>query len=164
MGKDHALETDAPHTAPDGSRLRIAVIVSDYNSEITSALLEDALAELRSCGVADENIFQARVPGAFELPVAAQAALQRGDIDAVICLGCVIRGETSHYDVICDSISHALPAVALKFNRPVIAGVLTTENIAQARARAGAEKGPKGRQAARAALAMCRTLRDLGAG
>ena len=146
---------------PDGRGLRIAVIVSDFNSEITSQLLADCRSELLACNVSEDDIIIARTPGAFEIPVAAKAALSRGDIDAVVCLGCVIRGETTHYDYICDALAHALQRVSLEFSRPVLSGVLTTENIAQARARAGAEKGPKGRETARAALAMCRSLAHL---
>lgn len=153
---------------PSGAGLKIALVVSDFNSEITSELERGALEELKLQGVKPDDILTLRVPGAFELPLGAQSAFENAltqrEIDAVICLGCVIRGETSHYDFICNSCASALQTVALKFGKPVIAGVLTTENIEQARARSGGARGHKGRESALAALAALKMVHALSAG
>lgn len=148
-----------------GSGLKIALVVSDFNSEITAELERGAVDELMRHGVSSDDISILRVPGAFELPLGALSIFEKSPetfastkVDAVICLGCVIRGETSHYDFICNSCAAALQEVALKYRKPVIAGVLTTENIEQARARSGGDKGHKGRDSALAALRMIDAL------
>ncbi len=178
MGHNHISETytseSDPKAAPEspdmsGADLKIALVVSDFNGEISAELERGAVDELIRNGVMPDDISILRVPGAFELPLGAQSVFEKSQrafppqgVDAVICLGCVIRGETSHYDFICNSCAAALQTVALKYGKPVIAGVLTTENIEQARARSGGDKGHKGRESALAALQMNHALSTAG--
>lgn len=165
MGYDHTSKSEKADGSPgaSGAGLRIALVVSDFNREITAELERGAIEELKQHGVNAEDILTLSVPGAFELPLGAQSMFEKysqepGQVDAVICLGCVIRGETTHYDFICNSCASALQKVALKYGKPVIAGVLTTESIKQASARAGGDKGHKGRDSALAALKMVYAL------
>ncbi len=132
---------------------RVAVITSTFNSEITSRLKEGALKTLSEWGLSGESVLQIDVPGAYELPLAAGWALKE-KLDAVIALGCVIRGETTHYDYVCQSAERGLSRLQLKYLKPVVFGVLTTENYDQALARAGGAHGHKGEEAAWAALRM----------
>jgi len=148
----------APIGDPDGSGLAIAVVVSRFNERITDRLLEGCVRELRRLGVADGAVDVFRVPGAFELPQAAARCADAAGHDAVICLGAVIRGETSHYDHVADCASAGVAAVARAARIPVIFGVLTTEDEAQALARSGGERGHHGEYAARAAVEMARLL------
>jgi len=138
----------------NAKRLKIAVIVSRFNGLITGCLLEGALERLSELGVTRSDITTIEVPGAFELPQAANILLQNGNYDAIICLGCVIRGETSHYDYICQSCASGLSTLSLDTGIPIIFGVLTTENLEQAKARCGGEHGHKGRDSAGAAVEM----------
>lgn len=133
---------------------KIAVVVSEFNSEITEELCDGAQARLLERGVVAENITVIRVPGAVEIPLAAKLLAKLKKYHAIICLGAVIRGETSHYDYVCQQVSQGCQQVMLSFDIPVIFGVLTTENEAQALARVGGIEGHKGREAADAALAM----------
>ena len=140
--------------------LRVAVIASRFNAPVVDALVAGALDALAEDGVAKDAVTLLRVPGAWELPLAA-AWLARGKrCDAVVALGCVVRGETSHYDVIVDESARGLAAVALETGVPVANGVLACENEAQARARSGDGEANKGREAARAALEMAK-LREV---
>ena len=137
---------------------RVAVLTSTFNSEITYRLKEGALKTLVKWGFAGENLKEIDVPGAYELPLAAAWALKE-NFDAVIALGCVIRGETTHYDYVCQSVERGLSRLQLKSLKPVVFGVLTTENYEQALARAGGQHGHKGEEAAWVALRML-TLRE----
>lgn len=140
---------------PKGLGLRIAIVWSEWNSEITSGLLQGAKSALLDCGVEESKILTHQVPGSFELPLGAQFLLETSnDFDAVICLGSVIRGETAHFDFVCDSTSKGIMDVGLKYNVPVIFGVLTDDNIDQSRARSGGRLGNKGTEAAITALKM----------
>ncbi len=141
-----------------GRGLRIAIVVSRFNDDITSKLLEGALDGLRSCGVEDEDVTVARVPGALELGVVAQALARSGAYSALVCLGCVIRGETGHYDVVVTQGTAALARVALDTGVPIGMGVITTENEEQAMDRAGGRMGNKGRDAALVAVEMANLL------
>jgi 6,7-dimethyl-8-ribityllumazine synthase len=141
-------------TRIDLSSTRIAVIVSEWNEEITDALFHGAQASLLAHGVHKENIIRKNVPGSFELTLGAQWMAQRDGIDAVICLGCVIQGETPHFDYICQAVAYGITEVGLKTGKPVIFGVLTTLNKQQALDRAGGKYGNKGEEAALTAIQM----------
>lgn len=135
-------------------RLKIGIVVSDWNEQITEALYSGAFQTLVEVGVARENIERMNVPGSFELSLGGQWMAQRDEIDAVICLGCVIQGDTKHFDFICDAVAHGITNVGLKYNKPVIFGVLTTNDMKQAIDRAGGKHGNKGDEAAATALGM----------
>ncbi len=134
--------------------MSIAIIVSRFNPNITERLLTGTLERLRELNLTEVDWQVCWVPGAVELPLAAQQFAKREDCDAVICLGAVIRGETDHYQYVCEQVSYGCQRVALDFDIPVIFGVLTTENEEQALARSGGEQGHKGRDAADAAVSM----------
>ena len=139
---------------PDVSGKTFALLVSEWNDTITGSLAEGALKTLKEYGVADEHIVQHSVPGSFELPLAAQKMAGQPAIDAVICLGCVIQGETPHFDYVCQAVALGLKDVGLKYDKPVIFGVLTTNTLAQAQDRAGGKHGNKGDEAAITAIKM----------
>lgn len=132
----------------------IAIVVSEWNEAVTGAMYEGAYNTLRENGVLKENIIRKDVPGSFELSLAAQWMAQQEQIDAVICIGCVIQGETRHFDFICSAVAHGITNVSLKYNKPVIFGVLTPENQKQALDRAGGKHGNKGDEAAITAVKM----------
>ncbi len=113
--------------------VKIAVIVSEFNAEITEKLLEGALRHFEAAGMASEQVEVVRVPGAIEIPLAAKWLAESQRYQAIVCLGAVVRGETSHYDYVCDQVSQGCQQVMLSFGLPVIFGVLTTENMRQAR-------------------------------
>ena len=138
----------------DISGKRFAIIVSEWNEEVTEALYHGAYQTLLDQGAKEENIVSQTVPGSYELSVGAQWMAERKDIDAVICLGCVIQGETKHFDFICDAVAHGLTNVGLKYNKPVIFGVLTPNTQQQALDRAGGKHGNKGDEAAITAVKM----------
>ena len=140
---------------------RIALVVSLFNREVTDALLEGALAYLIETGVARRDITVVEVPGAVEIPLTAQILAKKNEFNAIIALGAVIRGETSHYDYVCHYVTEGCLRVALTFDIPVVFGVLTTENEAQAWDRLGGAHGHKGRDAAQCALTMQRVLKQL---
>ena len=133
--------------------LVVGVVTSRFNHEVTSKLEEGALARLTEAGLKPGNILQVRVPGAFELPLAARWLLEEG-CAAVICLGAVIRGDTAHFDYVCQAVERGLTTLQLEIGRPVVFGVLTTENEEQAFDRVGGTHGHKGRDAAEVALEM----------
>lgn len=141
--------------------LRMGIVVSRFNEFITSKLLSGALDALTRHGVADDDIDVAWVPGAFEIPLAASKMANSGRYDAVICLGAVIRGSTSHYDYVCNEVSKGVAQVGLQSQVPVLFGVVTTENIEQAIERAGTKAGNKGYDAAMSAIEMASLLRAL---
>jgi len=136
------------------SNKTIAIIVSEWNSEVTDSLYEGCYQTLLSHSIVKENIIKKMVPGSFELTLAAQWMAQQEKIDAVVCLGCVIQGETRHFDFICQSVAIGIKDVAMKYNKPVIFGVLTTNNQQQALDRAGGKHGNKGDEAAYSAIKM----------
>lgn len=133
---------------------RYAIVVSEWNEEITEALYAGAIQTLKAVGVSKENMVRVNVPGSFELSLGAQKMAQKPDIDAVICIGCVIRGETPHFDFICDAVANGVTNVGLKYDKPVIFGVLTTNDKKQALERAGGKHGNKGDEAAITAVKM----------
>ena len=141
--------------------IKIAIVVSRFNNFITEKLLEGALDGLLRHDIADDDITILKVPGAFEIPLAASKAAKSGKYDAVICLGAVIRGATSHYDYVCNEVSKGIAAVALESGIPVLFGVLTTENIEQAIERAGTKSGNKGYDCALSAIETVNLLRQI---
>ena len=145
----------------DGKDCSIGIVVSKFNEPVTSRLLAGAEEVLHQLGTAAEQIQQVRVPGAFELPLAAKALAQSQQVDAVICLGAVIRGETPHFDYISRETSRGIGSVALETGIPVIFGVLTTNTVEQAMERSASSERNKGADAARTAIEMVSLLRQL---
>ncbi|WP_448520620.1 6,7-dimethyl-8-ribityllumazine synthase [Rhodoflexus sp.] len=133
---------------------KFAIVVAEWNSDVTERLYNGAYSTLLDAGVPEENIIRKDVPGSFELTLGAQYMAQWKDIDAVICLGCVIQGETPHFDFICQAVANGITEVGLKYNKPVIFGVITTHNMEQALDRAGGKHGNKGDEAAATAIKM----------
>jgi len=140
---------------------RVTIIVSRWNGEITEGLLRGALAALERQGVADEQVQVLRVPGAFELPLAALKVANTGRVDGVIALGCVIRGDTPHFDYVCAECTRGLGQVSLDSGLPVGFGLLTCDNLAQAQARSGDNRENKGEEAALTVLEMLSLLRQV---
>ncbi|MBI3234055.1 MAG: 6,7-dimethyl-8-ribityllumazine synthase [Bacteroidetes bacterium] len=139
---------------PHVSAIKIGIVTAEWNRHITGVLLEGAKEVLLSQGIIAENIICNDVPGSFELPLAAQWLAHKEEIDAVICLGCVIKGDTPHFDFVCQAATNGILEVGLKYNKPVIFGVITTNNEQQALDRAGGSLGNKGSEAAITALKM----------
>lgn len=144
------------------SDARIAIVASRYNNYIVERLLSGCINTLHKTGITGERITVVRVPGAFEIPVAAGRLADRDDYDAIIALGAVIRGETPHFEYICNECAHGLAVIALQVDMPVIFGVLTVDTIGQAEDRSGDEESNKGCEAASTALEMIDVLRKLG--
>ena len=140
--------------------LRLAIVVSRFNSFITERLLTGALDSLSRAGADDRRIEVVRVPGSFEIPVTAKALAQSGRFDAVITLGCIIRGETQHFDYISAEVTRGIQLAALETGVPMAFGVLTTDTLEQAVDRAGAKSGNKGAEVALAAIEMANLLRN----
>ena len=140
---------------------RFTVLVSRWNSFITDSLLKGALETLQRHGVSDDRICVVKVPGAFELPLAAKKVAESGSTDAIIALGAVIRGGTPHFDYVCGECTKGLGQVSLQSGLPVAFGVLTTDSIEQAIERAGTKAGNKGEEAAVTALEMVSLLQQL---
>ncbi|MBI2970544.1 MAG: 6,7-dimethyl-8-ribityllumazine synthase [Gammaproteobacteria bacterium] len=141
---------------------RIGVVASRFNAYIVDRLLDGCLRTLNRRGVPPERITVIRVPGAYEIPVTAAALARKGDTDAVIALGAVIRGETAHFEHIATECARGLGAAALEYRVPVIFGVLTVETAAQALDRSGDDESNKGSEAAAAALDMIGIMRQIG--
>jgi 6,7-dimethyl-8-ribityllumazine synthase len=133
---------------------RFAIVVAEWNDEITEPLFDGAYHALIELGAKKSNIIRKNVPGSFELPLAAQQMAEQKNIDAVICIGCVIQGDTPHFDYICQAVAYGIMKVNLKFNKPVAFGVLTTLNKKQALERAGGKLGNKGEEAALTVVKM----------
>jgi 6,7-dimethyl-8-ribityllumazine synthase len=139
---------------PSAAPFSFGILVAEWNAEITDALYQGAYKSLVDNGALPGNIFSRTVPGSFELTSAADILLQNSKLDAIICLGCVIQGETKHFDFICNAVAIGLSNVAIKYSKPVIFGVLTTDNQQQALDRAGGKHGNKGDEAAITAIKM----------
>lgn len=146
-----------------GKDLKVAIVVSRFNDFITGRLLEGAKDTLIRHDVNEDNIDVAFVPGAFEIPLVAKKLASSGNYDAVITLGCVIRGATSHYDYVCNEVAKGVSKVNDQTNVPVIFGILTTESIEQAVERAGTKAGNKGAEAAVSAIEMANLLKSIKA-
>ncbi len=141
--------------------IRIGIVAARFNEFITSKLLGGALDGLKRHEVSEDSIEIAWVPGAFEIPLIASKMAKSGKYDAVICLGAVIRGSTTHYDYVCSEVSKGIAHVSLNTDIPIMFGVLTTENIEQAIERAGAKAGNKGFDCAIGAIEMVNLIRDM---
>ena len=140
---------------------KLVIIYSRFNASITNLLLEGALDQCNMLGIEREHISIIDVPGAVEIPLTAKVVAEKGGIDAIITLGCVIRGETTHYDYVCEQVSQGTQAISLEYTIPVIFGVLTTETQGQALARVGGAHGHKGRDAVDAAVEMIDKLKAI---
>ena len=139
---------------PDAKPFKFGIVYSEWNYEITHALKKGAVKTLLQNGASEENIFVKQVPGSFELTLGAQYFAEFTNVDAIICLGCVIQGETRHFDFICDAVAKGITDLNIKYNKPVIFGVLTPDNQQQALDRAGGKHGNKGDEAAVTAIKM----------
>jgi len=141
--------------------VKIGIVAARFNDFVVSRLVDGAVDGLKRHDVKDENITVAKVPGAFEIPVAAKHMAESGKYDALICLGAVIRGQTSHYDYVCSEVSKGIAQISLSTGMPVMFGVLTTENIEQAVERAGTKAGNKGYDCALGALEMINVMQAI---
>ncbi|MFN3839764.1 MAG: 6,7-dimethyl-8-ribityllumazine synthase [Cyclobacteriaceae bacterium] len=148
------LKTGKQFASPSLKKKKFAVVVSEWNEEVTEALYRAAVDTLLAHGVKASNIIRKNVPGSFELSLGALRMAEQKDIHAVICLGCVIQGETPHFNYICQAVAYGLTEVSLKTRKPVVFGVLTTLTKQQAFDRAGGKFGNKGEEAALAAIHM----------
>lgn len=142
------------NSVPEANKMRFGIVVAEWNFDITSALAKGAMSTLQKHGATEENILIKYVPGTFELPLGAQYFAEMENVDAVILLGCVIQGETRHFDYICQGVTQGTTNLNLKYNKPFIFGVLTTDNQQQALDRAGGKYGNKGDEAAVTAIKM----------
>ena len=148
-------------TVPAGDLFQIAVVAAEWNAEVTDPMLKGAVDTLLEHGVKEDNIIVKRVPGTYELPYAAEWLIANYDrLDAVICIGCVIQGETRHFEFICQAVSQGLVNVSIKNDVPVIFSVLTCDTMQQALDRAGGKHGNKGVEGAITALKMCQFSED----
>lgn len=142
---------------------KFAIVVSEWNDQVTESLYNGAVETLKAHGAREENIISETVPGSYELTLGAQWMARRADVDAVICLGCVIQGETRHFDFICDAVAQGITRVSLDSDKPVIFGVLTPDTLQQALDRAGGKHGNKGDEAAITAIKMLGLKQNLSA-
>lgn len=148
-----------PENVPDAGKMRFGIVVAEWNESVTGALLKGAVNTLVKHGARESNIEVKWVPGTFELSLGAQFFAEYRNVDAVIVLGCVIQGETRHFDFICQGVTQGITDLNLKYNKPFIFGVLTTATLQQARDRAGGKHGNKGDEAAVTAIRMA-SLQD----
>lgn len=149
------------NSIPDASKMVFGIVVSEWNENITKGLLEGAYTTLVKHGAKEENITVKFIPGAYELPLAAQTFYEKTTVDAVICLGSVIQGETKHFDFVCQGAALGIKDVALKYNKPTIFGVLTDNTLQQAIDRSGGKHGNKGDEAAVTAIKMVAFQKEL---
>lgn len=141
--------------------LKMAIVVGRFNDFITNRLLSGALDALKRHGMKEENITIAYCPGAFELPLVAKKLITKEEIDAVICLGAVLRGATSHYDLVCNEAAKGIAATSLASGKPILFGLVTADTLEQAIERAGTKSGNKGFDAAMSAVEMCNLLKEI---
>lgn len=150
-----------PETVPDARKMRFGIVVADWNHEVTNALLDSATTTLKMHGATEKNIVVRHVPGSFELTLGAQFLAEYDDLDAVICLGCIIQGETPHFNYLCQGVTQGITQLNLEYNIPFIFGVLTTLDLDQALERAGGRLGNKGAEAAITAIKMAALQREM---
>ncbi|OFY64313.1 MAG: 6,7-dimethyl-8-ribityllumazine synthase [Bacteroidetes bacterium RBG_13_42_15] len=150
-----------PETVPDAGKMRFGIVVADWNHEVTNALLDGATTTLKMHGATEKNIVVRHVPGSFELTLGAQFLAEYDDLDAVICLGCIIQGETPHFNYLCQGVTQGITQLNLEYNIPFIFGVLTTLDLDQALERAGGRLGNKGAEAAITAIKMAALQREM---
>ena len=154
MSSAHQSLSHIPENLPNAGPHRFGIVVADWNSTITHSLLDGAQNALKLAGADPGKIHLCHVPGSFELTAGASLLLQDGSLDAIICLGCVIQGETRHFDFICAAVAEGLTNLTVRYNRPVIFGVLTTDTLDQAMDRSGGRLGNKGFEAGVTAIQM----------
>jgi 6,7-dimethyl-8-ribityllumazine synthase len=152
-------QDQTPAPLPDATAFRFAIVASRFNETVTASLRDAAAAALKEAGAGTVQLLS--VPGAFEIPQAARAAAESGRFDAIVCLGCIIRGETPHFDYIASAVAHGIMDAAADTGVPMAFGVLTTDTMAQAAARSGPGPDNKGREAAAAAIEMAALYRTL---
>jgi 6,7-dimethyl-8-ribityllumazine synthase len=145
----------------DARGMKIGVIVSRFNNFITVKLLQGALEGLKTHGGADDDLTVVHVPGAFEIPIVAATMSASGKFDALVCLGAVIRGDTPHFEYVCDAVTHGVSKAVWEYRIPISFGVLTTDNVQQAMERSGVKDANKGYEAAITAIEMVNVLRQL---
>jgi len=150
-----------PENVPGATDMRFGIVVSDWNSEVTWSLLEGSVNTLKKHGATSDNIIIKHVPGSFELTLGAQFLAEYDDLDAVICLGCIIQGETPHFTYICNGVTHGITQLNLDYNIPFVFGVLTTSDLLQAKERSGGKHGNKGDEAAITAIKMAALQREI---
>ena len=146
---------------PHAGNMKIGLVVSDWNQEVTFAMCEAAIATLKRHGAEMDNIVVKHVPGAFELTLGAKLLAESDDFDAIICIGCVIQGETRHFEFICQGVTQGIMQLNMAYNLPFVFGVLTTDNLEQAKDRAGGKHGNKGDEAAITAIKMASLKAEL---
>ena len=151
-----------PLQPADARGLKVAILVSSYHDDVTNKLLHGAMTTFVESGGSDENCQSIKVSGAWELPVVASAIASKGEVNAIVALGCIISGETTHDQVIADAIAEGLMAVAVQWKIPVSMGVVTCQTLHQAHDRAGGECGNKGSEAMYAAISTSTVLREVG--
>jgi 6,7-dimethyl-8-ribityllumazine synthase len=147
--------TDEVTGSAEWNNVKVGIAAARWNSMITDEMIEGAEAALRSKGIPEENIILVRCPGSYELPFACKQLLENLDVDGVVAIGAVIRGDTPHFEYVCDAVNRGILELNLKYNRPVAFGVLTTDNVEQAMQRSSKDEGNKG---AEAALALCEMI------
>jgi 6,7-dimethyl-8-ribityllumazine synthase len=145
----------------DARGMKMGVIVSRFNNFITVKLLEGAMEGLKSHGGADDDLTVVHVPGAFEIPMVAARMAASGKFDALVCLGAVIRGDTPHFEYVCDAVTHGISKAVWEYRIPITFGILTTDNVQQAMERSGVKDANKGYEAALTAIEMVSVLRQL---
>ena len=150
-----------PSSVPSASEMRFGIVVSDWNTDVTMALLNGALDTLIKYGVTVDDIIIKHVPGSFELTLGAQWLAEYDDLDGVICLGCIVQGETPHFTYVCQSVTQGITTLNMEYNIPFIFGVLTTNTYQQAIDRADGKHGNKGIEAAITAIKMAALQRDM---
>lgn len=157
----HNLSSYDPSTAPSAEPFSFGIVVSEWHADITHALYDGCVQTLLAHGAKEENIHTAQVPGSFELPLGAQLLASGKKVDAVICLGCVIKGETPHNDYINRSVASALSQLSLVSSKPFVFGLLTPDTLEQAQDRAGGQHGNKGVEAAVTAIRMAALRQEI---
>ena len=159
--KNKNLSAYDPDHIPSAKKMIFGIVVADWNPDVTHPLLDGAYKTLLANGAKEENILVKHVPGSFELTLGAQFMAEYADLDAVICLGCVIQGETRHFDFICQSVTHGITELNMNYNIPFVFGVLTTNTMEQALERAGGKHGNKGVEAAITAIKMAALQKEM---
>ena len=155
------LSSHGPETIPDAQHMKFGLVVSDWNVEITQAMCDSAIETLIRHGAGNDNIVVRHVPGSFELTLGAKWLAESDEFDAIICIGCVIQGETRHFEFICQAVAQGIMQLNLACGIPVVFGVLTTNTIEQARDRSGGKHGNKGDEAAVTAIKMAALKKEI---
>jgi 6,7-dimethyl-8-ribityllumazine synthase len=150
-----------PNTVPTAKKMKFGIVVADWNAEITHELLRGAYETLIANGAKEDNILVKHVPGSFELIIGGQFMAEYADLDGVICLGCVIQGDTPHFTYVCQGVTHGIAELNMNYNIPFIFGLLTTNTFEQAKDRAGGKHGNKGVEAAVTAIKMAALQREM---